>query len=203
MSKLILIRHGQSQYNVENIFTGWLDVELTEKGQEEARNAGRQLKSLGIKPVIAFTSALKRAQNTLTLVLEQLGLDLPITKDKALNERHYGDLQGKNKAQTAQEFGEAQVHTWRRSFDVPPPNGESLKDTAARTLPYFHAHIIPELASGKDVLVVAHGNSLRSIVMEIEKMTPEQILKTEIGTGVAWVYDFKQDGDKSSFKKIN
>jgi len=203
MSRLILIRHGQSQYNVENIFTGWLDVELTEKGKEEARNAGRQLKTLGIKPVIAFTSALKRAQNTLTLVLEQLGLDLPITKDKALNERHYGDLQGKNKAQTAQEFGEEQVHIWRRSFDVPPPNGESLKDTAARTLPYFRAHIVPELASGKDVLVVAHGNSLRSIVMEIEKMSPEQILKTEIGTGVAWVYDFKQDGDKPAFKKIN
>ncbi len=203
MSRLILIRHGQSKYNLENIFTGWLDVELTEKGMEEARAAGRQLKSLGIKPVLAYTSALQRAQKTLALVLEELHLSLPITKDEALNERHYGDLQGKNKAQTAAEFGEAQVHIWRRSFDVPPPNGESLKDTAARTLPYFRKHILPDLMAGKDVLVVAHGNSLRSIVMEIEKLTPEQILKTEIGTGVAWIYDCSGHQDSAVFKRTN
>jgi 2,3-bisphosphoglycerate-dependent phosphoglycerate mutase len=203
MSRLILIRHGQSKYNLENIFTGWLDVELTEKGMEEARAAGRQLKSLGIKPVLAYTSALQRAQKTLALVLEELHLKLPITKDQALNERHYGDLQGKNKAQTAAEFGEEQVHIWRRSFDVPPPNGESLKDTAARTLPYFRKHILPDLLAGKDVLVVAHGNSLRSIVMEIEKLTPEQILKTEIGTGVAWIYDCTGSQDSAAFKRIN
>jgi 2,3-bisphosphoglycerate-dependent phosphoglycerate mutase len=203
MSRLILIRHGQSKYNLENIFTGWLDVELTEKGMEEARAAGRQLKSLGIKPALAYTSALQRAQKTLALVLEELHLSLPITKDQALNERHYGDLQGKNKAQTAAEFGEAQVHIWRRSFDVPPPNGESLKDTAARTLPYFRKHILPDLMAGKDVLVVAHGNSLRSIVMEIEKLTPEQILKTEIGTGVAWIYDCSGNQDSAVFKRTN
>ncbi|MEO5666669.1 MAG: 2,3-bisphosphoglycerate-dependent phosphoglycerate mutase [Bdellovibrionota bacterium] len=203
MSRLILIRHGQSKYNLENIFTGWLDVELTEKGMEEARNAGRQLKQLGIKPVLAYTSALQRAQKTLELVLEQLELNIPITKDAALNERHYGELQGKNKAQTAAEFGEEQVHIWRRSFDVPPPGGESLKDTAARTLPYFRAHILPDLMAGKDVLVVAHGNSLRSIVMEIEHLTPEQILKTEIGTGVAWIYDCSGTKDKPSFKRRN
>jgi 2,3-bisphosphoglycerate-dependent phosphoglycerate mutase len=202
MSRLILIRHGQSKYNLENIFTGWLDVELTEKGMEEARGAGRQLKNLGIKPVLAYTSALKRAQKTLELVLEELQLSLPITKDQALNERHYGDLQGKNKAQTAAEFGEEQVHIWRRSFDVPPPNGESLKDTAARTLPYFRKHILPDLVAGKDVLVVAHGNSLRSIVMEIEKLTPEQILKTEIGTGVAWIYDCTGSLESATFKRL-
>jgi 2,3-bisphosphoglycerate-dependent phosphoglycerate mutase len=170
---------------------------------EEARAAGRQLKSLGIKPALAYTSALQRAQKTLALVLEELHLSLPITKDQALNERHYGDLQGKNKAQTAAEFGEAQVHIWRRSFDVPPPNGESLKDTAARTLPYFRKHILPDLVAGKDVLVVAHGNSLRSIVMEIEKLTPEQILKTEIGTGVAWIYDCSGPQDSPVFKRTN
>jgi len=199
MSRLILIRHGQSKYNLENIFTGWLDVELTEKGIEEARGAGRQLKSLGIKPDLAYTSALQRAQKTLELVLEELGLKVPVTKDAALNERHYGELQGKNKAQTAAEFGEAQVHIWRRSFDVPPPGGESLKDTAARTLPYFRKHIVPDLVAGKDVLVVAHGNSLRSIVMEIEKMSPEQILKTEIGTGVAWIYECRGSASHPTF----
>jgi len=203
MSRLILIRHGQSEYNLSNIFTGWLDVALTPKGEEEARGAGKQLKALGIKPALAYTSALKRAQRTLDLILEELGLELSITRDEALNERHYGDLQGKNKAQTAAEFGEEQVHIWRRSFDVPPPNGESLKDTAARTLPYFRKHILPDLMVGKDVLVVAHGNSLRSIVMEIEKMTPELILKTEIGTGVAWIYDVSGGKDDARFVRTS
>jgi len=191
-NQLVLIRHGQSTFNLENRFTGWMDVPLTDRGREEAKRAGESLKAEGFHPDLAFTSDLSRAQTTLDIVLQDLGLTgkLPIQKNKALNERHYGDLQGKNKAETAKEFSEEQVHIWRRSFDVPPPNGESLKDTAARTLPYFEARIVPELAAGKNVLIVAHGNSLRSIVMAIEHMTPEQILKTEIGTGVAWTYDF-------------
>jgi 2,3-bisphosphoglycerate-dependent phosphoglycerate mutase len=194
MPKLILIRHGQSQYNLENRFTGWVDVALTEQGMTEAKKAGQALKAKGAKPALAFTSDLQRAQHTLKIVLGELGLPtLPTTKDKALNERHYGDLQGLNKAETATKFGEDQVHIWRRSYDVPPPNGESLKDTAARTIPYFQKEILPQLKASKDVLVVAHGNSLRSIVMDIEKMTPEQILKTEIGTGIAWTYEY-QDG---------
>jgi 2,3-bisphosphoglycerate-dependent phosphoglycerate mutase len=203
MSRLILIRHGQSQYNLENRFTGWVDVPLTDKGIDEAREAGRDLKAQGIKPVIAFTSGLQRAQKTLGLVLEELGTTMPIEIDDALNERHYGLLQGKNKAETAAEFGEEQVHIWRRSFDVPPPEGESLKDTAARTLPYFRAQILPKLFDTTDVLVVAHGNSLRSIVMEIEKMTPDQILKTEIGTGVAWVYDVGGTREAPTFTRTH
>jgi 2,3-bisphosphoglycerate-dependent phosphoglycerate mutase len=205
MPKLVLIRHGQSQWNLENRFTGWIDVPLSPKGEEEAANAGRDLKAKGFKPDVAFTSALQRAQKTLDLVLKELGqTDLPVTKDQALNERHYGDLQGKNKAETAAEFGDEQVHIWRRSFDVPPPKGESLKDTAARTIPYFEAKIVPELVAGKNVLIAAHGNSLRSIVMDIEKMTPEQILKTEIGTGVAWTYEVTKGADgKLSYKRVS
>lgn len=200
MPKLVLIRHGQSQFNLENRFTGWLDVPLTPAGEEEARKVGRELKSKSFSPKVAFTSELQRAQKTLKLLSEELGAPLfPVTKNVALNERHYGALQGKNKAETAAEFGEEQVHIWRRSFDVPPPDGESLKDTAARTLPYFREKIVPELLSGKDVLIVAHGNSLRSIVMEIEKMSPEQILKTEIGTGVAWTYEF----NTGAFKRLS
>lgn len=194
MAKLALIRHGQSQFNLENRFTGWLDVPLTDQGEEEAKRAGIQLRSKGFNPDVAFTSELQRAQKTLSLVLGELeGLkskSLPIFKDKALNERHYGELQGKNKAETAAQFGEQQVHIWRRSFDIAPPGGESLKMTAERTLPYFKDKILPLLKSGKNVLIVAHGNSLRSIVMEIESLTPEQILKTEIATGEARFYDF-------------
>lgn len=198
-AKLVLIRHGQSQWNLENRFTGWVDVALTPKGEEEATQAGKDLKAKHFVPDLAFTSNLQRAQKTLGLVLEQLGTQPPIVKNEALNERHYGDLQGKNKAETAAQFGEEQVHIWRRSYDIAPPKGESLKDTAARTIPYFKAKILPELMAGKNVLVAAHGNSLRSIVMEIEKMTPEQILKTEIGTGVAWIYDF--DKASGNFRK--
>ena len=190
MAKLVLIRHGQSQMNLENVFTGWLDPKLTMAGEAEAKKVGQSLKEKGFKPALAFTSVLTRAHQTLDFVLNELNLkNIPIIKDQALNERHYGDLQGKNKAQTAAEFGDEQVHIWRRSYDVPPPNGESLKDTAARTLPYFEGKILPELKAGKDVLVVAHGNSLRSIVMKLEELTPEQILKREIGTGVAVEYN--------------
>ena len=191
MAKLVLIRHGQSEYNLKNIFTGWIDVPLTTQGESEAQRSGMKLKELNFKPQIAYTSALQRAQKTLAIILDVIGQkDLPIIKDQALNERDYGDLSGKNKKETADQYGEEQVKIWRRSFDVPPPGGESLKDTAARTLPYFREKILPDLKAGKDVLVVAHGNSLRSIVMEIEKLTPEQILKRELATGEIVSYDF-------------
>jgi 2,3-bisphosphoglycerate-dependent phosphoglycerate mutase len=202
MSKLVLLRHGQSQWNLENRFTGWVDVELTPKGEEEAHRAGKQLKEASFRPVVAFTSNLKRAQRTLAIALGELGLEIPVHKNEALNERHYGDLQGKNKAETAQQFGEEQVKIWRRSFDIPPPNGESLKDTAERTLPYFESKIVPELKAGKDVLVAAHGNSLRSIVMAIEKMTPEQILQTEMSTGTPWIYEVKAEGNTVTYKRL-
>lgn len=190
MSQFIFIRHGQSQFNLENRFTGWMDVPLTDKGVQEAQAAGEEIRKLNIKFDCAFTSKLQRAQKTLSIVQEVLGTELPVTEDEALNERHYGDLQGKNKAETAEEFGAEQVHIWRRSFDVPPPGGESLKDTAARTLPYFKNTVLPRLQKGENVLMVAHGNSLRSIVMEIENLSPEEILKTEIATGDPWIYDF-------------
>jgi 2,3-bisphosphoglycerate-dependent phosphoglycerate mutase len=194
MSKLILLRHGQSQWNLENRFTGWVDIPLTDKGREEALAAGKRFKDIKIDH--AFTSALVRAQESLTFALkgaEQTGV--PIDQDKALNERMYGDLQGLNKAETAEKFGAEQVHIWRRSYDVPPPNGESLKDTAARTIPYYESNILPYLKKGVNVLVVAHGNSLRSIVMQVEHMTPEQILKTEIPTGEPIVYDLDKNGE--------
>ena len=194
MGKLVLVRHGQSQWNLENRFTGWVDVEITEKGAQEAHRAGRELK--GITFDIAFTSVLKRAQQTLKILLEEIGQsDLPTEKDAALNERHYGDLQGLNKAETAKKYGDDQVHIWRRSFDVPPPNGESLKDTAARTLPYFNGRILPAASAGKNALVAAHGNSLRAIVMGLEGLTPEQILKVEIGTCQPIIYDIGPHGN--------
>jgi len=194
MGKLVLVRHGQSQWNLENRFTGWVDVPITEKGAEEAVRAGRALK--GIAFDIAFTSVLKRAQQTLDILLKESGQkNIPVEKDQALNERHYGDLQGLNKAETAKKYGDAQVHTWRRSFDVKPPNGESLKDTAARTLPYFNEKILPAAAAGKNVLVSAHGNSLRAIVMELDRLTPEQILKVEIGTCQPLIYEIGPKGE--------
>ncbi|MBI2385812.1 MAG: 2,3-bisphosphoglycerate-dependent phosphoglycerate mutase [Elusimicrobia bacterium] len=194
MGKLVLVRHGQSQWNLENRFTGWVDVPITALGENEARRAGQELK--GIKFDVAFTSELKRAQQTLGIILEEIGQqDLPVKKDKALNERHYGDLQGLDKAETAKKYGDAQVHIWRRSFDVQPPNGESLKDTAARTLPYFDAHILPEVKAGKNVLVSAHGNSLRAILMELEKLTPEQIMQVNIGTCLPIYYDIGPKGE--------
>jgi 2,3-bisphosphoglycerate-dependent phosphoglycerate mutase len=190
MSKLVLIRHGESQWNLENRFTGWVDVPLTDKGRDEARRAAERLKATGIAFQCCFTSKLVRAHETLKIVLDVLGIpDLPRVDDIALNERHYGDLQGLNKAETAKKFGDEQVHIWRRSYDVAPPGGESLKDTAARTLPFFTAQIVPHLRAGENVLVVAHGNSLRSIVMDLEKLTREQVLALNIATGVPLVYD--------------
>jgi len=195
LSILVLLRHGQSQWNLENKFTGWVDVPLTEKGKEEAHRAGVLLKASGIPFARCFTSELERAQDTLRIALEEMGKsDLPITRDQALNERHYGDLQGLDKGETAKKYGDEQVHIWRRSYDVPPPNGESLKDTAARTLPYFSQHIRPCLDAGENVLVAAHGNSLRSIVMELEKLTPEQVLELNIATGVPLAYEIDETG---------
>ncbi len=190
MSTLVLLRHGESQWNLENRFTGWVDVPLTEKGREEARRAGLRLREAGVRFTRAFTSELVRAQETLRIVLEELqAIDLPIERDRALNERHYGDLQGLDKAETAKRYGDEQVHLWRRSYDIAPPGGESLKDTAARTLPYFRAHVAPALERGENVLVAAHGNSLRSIVMDLEKLTREQVLELNLATGVPILYE--------------
>ncbi|MDR3272599.1 MAG: 2,3-diphosphoglycerate-dependent phosphoglycerate mutase [Flavobacteriaceae bacterium] len=187
MAILVMFRHGQSVWNLENKFTGWVDVELSPKGVEEAKAAGEKLQ--GFHFDYAYSSALKRAQNTLTIALETAGIaGVPTTYDKALNERMYGDLQGLNKAETAEKFGDEQVHIWRRSYDIAPPNGESLKDTAARVIPYFEAEIAPKLKAGKNVVIAAHGNSLRALIMVLEKMTPDEILKFEIGTGVPREY---------------
>ncbi len=187
MSILILVRHGESQWNLENRFTGWVDIDLTPKGEEQARQVGRRLK--GQKVDLLFTSVLKRAIRTADLACAEAGfLALPTERDQALNERHYGDLQGLNKDEARKKFGEEQVHQWRRSYDVNPPGGESLKTTLDRVRPYFEAKIRPALEGGKNVLIVAHGNSLRALIMMLENLSPEQILKLELGTGVPIVY---------------
>lgn len=192
---LILVRHGQSEWNLENLFTGWRNPNLTEKGEGEARATGKALKEAGIVPDLYYTSALRRAQHTLDLMLEEMGIsNVTITRNVALNERDYGDLSGLNKDDARAKWGEEQVLVWRRSYDVPPPGGESLKDTAARTLPYYEAEILPRLKAGKTVLIAAHGNSLRALVMAIEGLTPEQILAREIGTGEPTVYKIGADG---------
>ncbi len=191
---LCLLRHGQSQWNLENRFTGWVDIPLTDAGREEARQAAQRLKSQGIRFDVAYSSVLVRVTETTEIALGVLGQqDIPVYKDQALNERHYGDLQGLNKAETAAKYGDKQVHIWRRSYDVPPPNGESLKDTQERALPYYRAHIEPDLRAGKDVLVVASGNSLRALIMAVEGLTPEQILKVDIPTGEPWLYELRPD----------
>ena len=188
MALLVLLRHGESQWNLENRFTGWVDVPLTEKGIAEARAAGVRLRDIRFDAV--FTSLLERANETLRLVLEETGQKgLVPVRDAALNERHYGDLQGLNKAETAEKFGAEQVHIWRRSYDVPPPGGESLADTAARAIPFYEKHIEPELRAGRNVLVAAHGNSLRAIVMHLEGLSREQVLELNLATGVPIVYD--------------
>jgi len=193
MPKLILVRHGQSLWNLEDRFTGWVDVPLTDLGKEEARRAGGLLKGTPID--VAYTSGLTRAQNTLQLILETMGVSLPIIRDEALNERHYGDLQGLNKARTAEKYGAEQVHIWRRSFDIPPPNGESLELTAKRTLPFFERCILGDIAQGKNVLVVAHGNSNRSIVMALDKLSNEEVLALNLGTAVPVVYELTESGE--------
>lgn len=179
---LIIVRHGQSQWNLENRFTGWKDVSITEHGRVEAFQAARKLRGQPME--VAFTSMLKRAWETLDIIQETCHWQLPVIKDAALNERSYGRLEGLNKAETAVEYGEKQVHIWRRSYDVAPPGGESLSDTAARVIPYYEKKIAPMLKEGKGILVVAHGNSLRALMMRLENLTPAQILEVELPTGV-------------------
>ncbi len=196
MSKLILLRHGQSAWNLENRFTGWIDIDLTPQGMTEAREAGEKIKVAHIHIDEAFTSVLKRAIDTLTLCLHACGQqNVPVSYDQALNERHYGDLQGLNKDETAQKFGAEQVKIWRRSYAVRPPGGESLEDTAARTLPYFKKHIVPALQAGKNVIVSAHGNSLRAIIMYLDQLTEEQVLELNVPNGVPIVYDCDSKGN--------
>ncbi len=194
MNYLVLLRHGQSQWNLENRFTGWIDVDITELGEQEAKEAGLLLKEKNLKFDFLFTSVLKRAIRTADLAAASAGYDaIPFERDQALNERHYGDLQGLNKAETALKFGDEQVHLWRRSYDINPPNGESLKDTAARTIPYYIDKIEPMVNAGKNIWVVAHGNSLRSLVMHLDNLTREEVLELNIPTGVPLVYEF-EDG---------
>lgn len=192
---LVLVRHGQSEWNLKNLFTGWKDPDLTEKGVEEAIAAGKALKALDLRFDIAFTSVLSRANRTLTLILEQLDQeDLETIRDEALNERDYGDLTGLDKDKAREKWGDEQVHVWRRSFDVPPPGGESLKMTAERVLPYYEAEILPRVLGGEKTIVAAHGNSLRALVMQLEQLGPEDIIKREIGTGVPILYRLDETG---------
>ena len=191
---LVLVRHGQSEWNLKNLFTGWKNPDLTEQGVSEARAAGRALRDMKLGFDEAFTSDLGRAQRTLALMQEEMGIDLPVTRDQALNERDYGDLTGMNKDEARERFGEEQVHIWRRSYDVPPPGGESLKMTAERVLPYFESTILPRVLSGRRVLVSAHGNSLRALIMKLENLSPEEILARELGTGTPIVYRLDEEG---------
>ncbi len=193
MARLILLRHGESQWNLENRFTGWVDVPLSEKGVEEAKQAGEKLRGFAFDR--AFSSVLTRANETLRIVLETLGqTNIPIEKDKALNERMYGDLQGLNKTETAKQYGDAQVKIWRRSYDVKPPGGESLKDTAERALPYYEKKIKPYLLKGETIIIAAHGNSLRALVMELDRLSKEEVLELNIPTGVPLLYELDDSG---------
>jgi 2,3-bisphosphoglycerate-dependent phosphoglycerate mutase len=201
---LVLVRHGQSEWNLKNLFTGWKDPALTELGVSEAKAAGQRLKALGLGFDTAFTSDLTRAQNTLALILAELGQsELPVAKDQALNERDYGDLSGLNKDDARKKWGEDQVHLWRRSYDVPLPGGESLKDTVARVLPYYNQHILPAVLRGERVIVAAHGNSLRALVMVLDNLTPETIPSMELATGVPLVYRLKADSTVESKKVLD
>lgn len=196
---LVLVRHGQSEWNLKNLFTGWRDVDLTEQGIKEAREAGRKLKAQGLSFDVAFTSALKRAQRTLDLLLEEMGqTEIQVFRDQALNERDYGDLVGMNKDDARRKWGDEQVRQWRRSYDAQPPGGESLKDTVARALPYYVQEILPRVLRGERVLVSAHGNSLRALVMVLERLTPDGILKRELATGVPIVYRLNADSSVAS-----
>ncbi|MBA0914177.1 MAG: 2,3-bisphosphoglycerate-dependent phosphoglycerate mutase [Nitrospira sp.] len=193
MTRLVLLRHGESQWNLENRFTGWVDVPLTPKGVQEAKNAGEKLRGFTFDR--AFTSVLKRANETLRLALDVIGQPkIPTERHPALNERMYGDLQGLNKAETAKKYGEAQVKIWRRSYDVPPPGGESLKDTAERVLPYYEQTIKPYLLKGETILIAAHGNSLRALIMELEQLSREQVLELNIPTGAPLLYELDGTG---------
>jgi 2,3-bisphosphoglycerate-dependent phosphoglycerate mutase len=201
MGRLVLLRHGESQWNLENRFTGWGDVPLSPKGEEEARAAGRKL--AGMRFDCAFASVLKRAIDTMAIVLKSLGqTQIPIVKDEALNERRYGDLQGLNKAETAAKYGDQQVKLWRRSYDIRPPGGESLKDTAERVLPYYERQILPEILAGKTILVAAHGNSLRALVMQLDRLAPEEVLELNIPTGVPLLYEFDRAGTTTAHRYL-
>jgi len=201
MARLVLLRHGESQWNLENRFTGWVDVPLSPKGIEEAKQAGEKLRGLTFDR--AFTSVLTRANETLRLVLEAIGqTTIPIEKDKALNERMYGDLQGLNKAETAKKYGDAQVKIWRRSYDVKPPGGESLKDTAERALPYYEKMIKPHLMKGETIIIAAHGNSLRALVMELDQLSKEEVLELNIPTGVPLLYELDDHGKVLSHRYL-
>lgn len=201
MARLILLRHGESQWNLENRFTGWVDVPLSPRGIQEAKNAGEKLRGFTFNR--AFTSVLIRANETLRLALEAIGQTLiPIERDKALNERMYGELQGMNKAETAKKYGDDQVKIWRRSFDVRPPGGESLKDTADRVLPYYEQHIKPYVLKGETILIAAHGNSLRALVMQLEQLSKEQVLELNIPTGAPLLYEFGQDGKVTAHRYL-
>ena len=199
-SNLVLVRHGQSEWNEKNLFTGWKDPNLTKKGIGEAIEAGKLLKAKNMKFDLMYTSNLSRAQETGRLILEEMNLaNITIEKDQSLNERNYGDLAGLNKDEARKKWGDEQVHIWRRSFDVPPPGGESLKNTAERVLPYFHKNIMPEVKKGLDILIAAHGNSLRALVMELENISSNEIVNLEIATGVPLIYECNE-GD---IKRIN
>ena len=194
-ASLVLVRHGQSEWNEKNLFTGWKDPGLTAKGVEEAKSAGIQLRTEGFQFDVMFTSDLLRAQKTGEIILKELGVtNLPVVKNQALNERDYGDLSGLNKDEAREKWGDEQVHIWRRSFDTPPPGGESLKGTAERVLPYFKKEILPQLLEGKNILIAAHGNSLRSLVMELDHLTKEQVVKLEIATGDPIYYEIASSG---------
>ncbi len=191
---LVLVRHGQSEWNAKNLFTGWKNPDLTQQGVEEARRAGRELRKRDILFSVGFTSALLRAQHTMSLIFEELGQSaVPTVRDRALNERHYGDLSGLNKDEARDKWGEEQVRLWRRSYDVPPPGGESLKDTVARVLPFYCQRILPPVIRGERVLVAAHGNSLRALAMVLDQLTPETVSTLEIATGVPIIYQLNAD----------
>ena len=200
---LVLVRHGQSEWNLKNLFTGWRDVDLTENGISEARAAGRRLKAQGLRFDIAFTSALVRAQRSLDLMLEEMEqTHIAVLEDQALNERDYGDLVGLNKDDARKKWGEEQVRVWRRSYDVAPPGGESLKDTAARVLPYYIQDILPRVLRGDNVLVSAHGNSLRALIMVLEHLSPKEIIGREIATGVPLIYRLNADSTVAEKKDL-
>ena len=192
---LILVRHGQSEWNAKNLFTGWKDPGLTDQGVSEAKNAGKLISEQNIEFDIMYTSMLSRAQKTGDIILGILNhKEIPIIKNEALNERHYGNLAGLNKDDARKKWGEEQVHIWRRSFDIPPPDGESLKDTADRVLPYFEAEIMPKVVSGSCILIAAHGNSLRALIMKLDSISSEDIVKLEIPTGAPIQYEFTAEG---------
>jgi 2,3-bisphosphoglycerate-dependent phosphoglycerate mutase len=196
---LVLVRHGQSEWNLKNLFTGWKDPDLTQQGTDEARAAGRALKANGFSFDRAYTSNLLRAQNTLALILAELGQQhIPLVRAEAWNERDYGDLSGLNKDEARTKWGDAQVHLWRRSYEERPPGGESLKDTVARVVPYYCEEMLPRLLRGERILVAAHGNSLRALLMVLDRLTPETVLDAEIATGAALVYRLNEDSTVKS-----